>query len=42
MKTVFAALALAIALAGSAQAGQGTSYNGQLPGWAKQAFDNVN
>ncbi len=37
MKTVLAALALAIALSGVAQAD--TSNNGNLPDWARKAFE---
>ena len=40
MKTVLAALALAVVLASSAQAA--TNYNGNLPDWAAKAFEKVN
>jgi hypothetical protein len=38
MKTAFAALALAMTLAGSVQAAN-TQHNGGLPGWASTAFE---
>lgn len=41
MKTIFAALALAVALAGSAQANVNTGHNGGLPDWASKAFTKV-
>ena len=40
MKIVFAALALAVTLAGAAQAAP--SHNGGLPDWAAKAFEKVN
>ena len=39
MKIVLAALALAVALAGSAQAS--TVDNGSLPSWATKAFEKI-
>ena len=36
MKTILATLALAIAMAGTAQA---ANYNSGLPSWAKKAFE---
>ena len=44
MKTVFAAFALALALAGSVQAAgyTNTTNNGGLPDWAVNAFERLN
>ncbi len=39
MKTIFAALALAVALSGGVQAATYTSSNGDLPAWAAKAFE---
>ena len=39
MKTILAALALAVTLAGAAQAAP--NYNGNLPDWAAKAFEKV-
>ena len=41
MKTVFAALALAVVLAGSAQAAGSRIHNGGLPDWAVKAFEKI-